>query len=752
MDLSEIVNTPQVHVLPLGYTQHQRELLDMLGRLHSKHVAATLEEGETVLALEEDEMTDDAMFDAFVFHSKQIINHPTMLVDHYMPKNLLLLNSKQNIVRQSQKYHYLNELLDQLSDSKASKTIVVSVTNSREMDLLESILIGKVNLQYYRFSGSSLYYEKNGMFELGGSQSKSSSSSNSNVGASRSLSPEKTNPKIRPRANNQSSTPTSTLTRGRGRGRPRGGRGGRVGRPPLNRLSQLQSDGNSSDNTTASGTPGPTTTTKMREEYSQKISKNNPNFKSKKDNEPANLKVYLILSQQLKYLPNLEDLKLDLLISLDSNCMDFDAVANTMGKVPILKPIVLNSIEHFEWKLRNLGIEGPKISKFLTYLTLASFPQTHINDIPTFDEFIPLNTNLVKWILNGCASNNYPYPKSYDTCIPLKYDDELLKIVNEVSNNYKPQTDLILPVTSPNFTFFDNEKQENKEIDQDIEMSDKIEIKQEQEQEKINGDSDLKKVKPNPTQESMIDIPIHFTYRQYQTFMASQLIQTMQLMKNWMVQTQCLLNEMYLSESNRQLRIDDIVVEMGELYKKDRDLGVLIEAKEKINGKSKAELERVTKMLNNTATDGMIGIEGRFENIESKKEYLNDESMLLIDNEIELLKKRIEELNSEISTVDKSNEELRFQYQQFSSQAAELSNHEKASKSLTTALEKQSKGDFIKLKEGAFNDKLDKLKQQIQLIQGENEHTNKYLLILEKVKDSKSKVINGLTNNNGRTQ
>lgn len=694
MDLSDIVNTPEVHILPLGYTQQQRSLLDMLGRLHAAHVLNGLST-EPILPME-DEMSDSSLYDAFVDNCRQIINHPAMLVDHYMPKNLLLLNTKQAIVRQSEKYHYINELLDELARGTTAKTVVISVTNSREMDLLEAILLGKVGIQYYRFSGSSLYYEKNGMFELNGDSSEKSTPV---VAAP----PQKTRPR---------QTVTPAPTRGRGRGRPRGGRGGRVGRPPLNRVTQLHSsDGNSSGDNGTSQSPqvssGPTTTTKMREEYTQKVSKNNAQFEKK--TAKVNLKVYLILSQQLKYLPKLEELKLDLLISLDSNCTNFDAVANTMGKTPILKPLVLNSIEHFEWKLRNLGLEGEEFHRFLTYLTLASFKETKVNDTPSFEEFTPLNVEVAKWILNGCVKKEYPYANNYDTCIPLKLDEELITMVREITTNYKPIGDVMTSVGSPKFTFF------QKREEGDIEMT--IEVKQE---DVLNGVRSDKKVKLNPG--PIVDFPSHFTYREYQSTMASQLVQMMKLMKDWMVHGKRVLDEMHLSESMRQEELDGIVVEKGELYKRERDLGVVIDSRGKVSLKSKLELERVSKLLEavkrrvegvENGVTGEVG-EGNGDNMDS-------------------LAQRIAKLEGELSEVEKGNEQLRLHYQQVSTTAADKSSGEKGMKVVVDGLEKQSSGEFIKLKEGAFRERRERMERDLAVKKRENEHRRKYLELLEKV-------------------
>lgn len=727
MNLSDIVNEPQVHLLPLGYTQQQRSLLDMLARLHAKNVENALCEQPQIPS--EDQMSDESTFDAFVHHCKQVINHPTMLVEHYMPKNLLLLNSKQNIVGQSQKYHYLNELLDALSDAEVSKTIVVSVTNAREMDLLESILIGKVNLQYYRFSGNSLYYEKNGMFELGTPKMVERTGRRGRRGgrggrlASGSSSPDKNTPPARSRASTQSTTPTP---RGRGRGRPRGSRGGRVGRPPINRT-QVQGDGNDTTAGNSAVAQGPTTTAKMREEYTQKVSKNSPLYEFGKDS--MGLKVYLILSQQLKYVPKLEELNLDMLISLDSNCMDFDAVANTMGKVPILKPLVVDSIEHFEWSLRNMGMDGAELGRLLTYLSFASFPKTKVTSETTFEEFVPLNQDLIKWIVGGCIKNAFPYPRTFETCVPLRYDTDLVHAVRGVVEHYKTQGEVAIPIKTPKFTFFDIENGVDKMSNEDVEMSVEVKVEVKDDANQVSCAQEAKKPRLNP--KPCQNFPVHFTYREYQSLMAGQLVDAMRLMREWMEKTRKLLSSMHLSETGRQNCIDSSVVEMGELYKRDRDIGVLIEARNKVLSKSQGDLDRAT-------SDATIA-NTRLTNVNAKKDSVTAELLNDADAELETLKRKIQELSTEISTVEVSNDALRQEYQQKSSSAAELSTLEKAAKALTEALEKQATGAFVRLKNEAFGEAIAEIERQTMVLNLENTYTSQYVGMLEKVQSAKGK-------------
>lgn len=86
------MSQPSVYYLPLQYTIYQKCLVDVLIQLHRSNIKAYLkrQEGE----VDDEEMDDDAktmsnesMFEAFIFNYKQITNHPSLLVDYYIPRD-----------------------------------------------------------------------------------------------------------------------------------------------------------------------------------------------------------------------------------------------------------------------------------------------------------------------------------------------------------------------------------------------------------------------------------------------------------------------------------------------------------------------------------------------------------------------------------------------------------------------------------------------------------------------------------------
>ncbi|ODV84690.1 hypothetical protein CANARDRAFT_182015, partial [[Candida] arabinofermentans NRRL YB-2248] len=323
--------------LPIPQTIIQRELVELMVKLHRPNFLSILEKDENKNSEDHHDspptsdleyLDDSTMLDLFVSDVKQITNHSSLLVNHYMPKNMLLLDSKENIKSSSYKYIKIDQILNRLMELKQQKTIIFNAANSRELDLIEAILIGKKNLQYYRFSGASLYYKNHGSFNF----------------------------------NKQQPNADSANTNGK-------------------------SHANQSHNHTKNG-----------DEYVSKISKNNPIFK--RIQEEKNLKVvnvYLILSNQLSSLIEFEELKSDFIVSLDSNLKQ----VSSSPTIPILMPICLNSIEYFDLKLNELKSIQTTFdsSKILTYLVVANRNNVSLHENYQVDELVDwlINPQTVKY-------------------------------------------------------------------------------------------------------------------------------------------------------------------------------------------------------------------------------------------------------------------------------------------------------------------------------------------------------------------
>lgn len=710
-----------MHLLPLELTHSQRCVLQCLGRLHAPHLASKLGKPDSDLQPPPaNSLTSQQMCDLFVQGARQTINHPTLLVDHYIPKNMLLLATKQSIAGPSAKYTHLNELLDKLAQRPPCQSIVVCVSNTREMDILESILLGKVNLQYYRFSGSSLYYDKiplNPQQINSTSTTAATTATNGNKSSSRSRTPAEKSSTVSPTpplgSSSQINNGRATGGRGgRGRGRGRGGNTGNFGsNASSNGRSGLTNNGQSNSNT-GSGT--------SEREYKARISKNSKNLPIKRE---INLKVFLVLPMQLKHI---SDVKPDLVISLDNNCGDFDLVSNALGRVPILKPIVLNSIEHFDWKLRNSGLEGPELNALLTDFTMASLGKIGAMDEPKFEQAgeeknAIVDDKLLLWINNGCPKYEYPYPSTYDICVPLKVDGELTEMVQKVADGFSKFENDKLTHRELNYTYF-----QQKDKDSDIVMKQENNntiVKEEPDSNADSTESVSKKIKLSATIDPS-KIPPFMTYQHYQSTLASLIFRLMTDMQDWMEETMGQLNTLHLSETERQLVLDDMIVHLGELYKKDRDLGVAIEAKIKQETKAKLERERLQNVLKD--------IKDRYENIANLT--INDDVLSKVNDQIEEMQSKIQILKSEIESHDNHNENLRSQYRQISTDAANISTEEKNQKALVDQLTQQSQGAFIKLKQDAFKDRTNIYNENIAQMSKQSAFNKEYIELLQKVR------------------
>ncbi|KAG7895386.1 hypothetical protein KL936_000094 [Ogataea polymorpha] len=328
MDLGTLVNSQPVVasvpppaaplLFPIQQTSIQRELTELLIKLHRPYLEKLLT-GQVKDEIDSDTLSSSAMLELFVANLRQIANHSSLLVDHFMSRNMVLMNPKHNLKRSSAKYVCVDDLLSRLAVRKQPRTVIVTAASSRELDLIEGILIGKRDLQYYRFSGSSLYYDNHGSFDF----SKQ----------------ELSNP-VMP-------SPHAAAANGKNNG---------------------------------------------TDDYTPRISKNSPLYHKIEQQKNRVVSVYLILSNQLQSLARFEELRSDLVISLD-------AKLDQSLAIPVIKPIYLNGIEYFDLAL-DRAISGDERDKQLAKLVLvnrnAATPGPELQDV-------------VSW-LDG--QGRYPYTES----------------------------------------------------------------------------------------------------------------------------------------------------------------------------------------------------------------------------------------------------------------------------------------------------------------------------------------------------
>lgn len=743
------MSQPSVYYLPLQYTIYQKCLVDVLIQLHRSNIKAYLkrQEGE----VDDEEMDDDAktmsnesMFEAFIFNYKQITNHPSLLVDYYIPRDLLLLNTKENIVGLSNKYRQVSEILDRLVEKDARKTIVLSVSDAKEMDLVESFLLGKFGLQYYRFSGSSLYYDNHGSFDF-----HQSSKTNDQVSSEvrKAQNPQDIDEQKRRKPGRQKKSHGSAATsssnennNGNGSGpndgqqrRKKSGRPSTAEKRAREQRAQmsaaLANDGTVNGSVESDLSAG-NNRRENKEEYIPKLSKNNREFCERLlEKKNKKLNVYLILSSQLKYLLQFEDLKSDLIISLDSKYTDFEEVSKILNyEIPILKPIVVESLEHYEYQMnetmnsiifddkkplkRQQRLMNSKSNEdmrdsfdFRRLLVMLSLAAWSGISVYSAESDSPVSNSLIDWLIDP-SNKEYPYPQTLETRIPLIYNQSLIDNVRDtLEAKYDLATNLGVK-NLDNYVFF-NEKLDNRAPEK-TEHNDK-------------------KIKLNPEH---CEVPERLSYSQYQFYLRELIKETLRQMDEWMEKSGDILHFVHLDETERQYIMDCGNADCGELFKKNRDLKVVVEAREKVLARMDQELEKVFQ-LNEM-------LKSRFQEYSELKSGEISDKKTKQNNEMEKLKLRLEELKMSISRAEAESNGVRSKYQETSTKAAESSMLLKKYESLGKLLQEESKGVFRKVQLKCVKDQQAYVTKKIETLTNDQRTWRGYLEILNREFEKRS--------------
>ena len=199
----------KVYYLPVTLTQFQKDLSEILISLHAASFRASIVDEPQANSLERPDCTP-ANHEAhsypklsqrqltYIFDSniRAIANHPSLLVDHYMPRQLLRMEPTESSIAGSHKFQVLNQLINSICfrdrGDKPNEVIKCAIIahSIKELDLLEGLVLGK-KFRIKRLSGTSLYNEKHKFPNLttvdaaitkdGTPNSLSSTSSNSNA-------------------------------------------------------------------------------------------------------------------------------------------------------------------------------------------------------------------------------------------------------------------------------------------------------------------------------------------------------------------------------------------------------------------------------------------------------------------------------------------------------------------------------------------------------------------------------------------
>lgn len=162
--------------MPVGQTTFQKDLIEILISLHAKSLKAELILDKSLKQEESDsnEMKSTTnsysnisytqMTYLFDNNVRAVLNHPCLLVDHYMPRQFLLMEPNEKLISSSDKFKKLEQFLSSIvyrDRQKHPKSVNVTLISHsvRELDLLEGFIIGK-KFKLKRLSGTSLYEER----------------------------------------------------------------------------------------------------------------------------------------------------------------------------------------------------------------------------------------------------------------------------------------------------------------------------------------------------------------------------------------------------------------------------------------------------------------------------------------------------------------------------------------------------------------------------------------------------------------
>lgn len=168
-----------VHYLPTVLTALQRDICEILVQIMRHHLSSgveyrrnrasinslleTAEIAETGSDFDSHDMVK-LLFDQLCIASR----HPSLLVDHLMPKQLLLLETNERLLNLSGNLKFFNELINGIISSMRGQkgpeplNVLVVAENVKDLELIEGIIVGK-QLFYKNLSSRKLYDDKAAM-------------------------------------------------------------------------------------------------------------------------------------------------------------------------------------------------------------------------------------------------------------------------------------------------------------------------------------------------------------------------------------------------------------------------------------------------------------------------------------------------------------------------------------------------------------------------------------------------------------
>lgn len=347
-----------------------------------------------------------------------ITKNPSLLVDHFLPKRLLLLEINERLSRMSGKFELFNRILDSMIDDfyhgpqfddHPTYNILVVAESIRELELIEGLIIGK-ELYYNNVSSLKLYDDTPKPKQKSKPKPKSKFKDKDEDSSSDDFEFRKS------RSRRYSRKPSSSKS------------------TPLVCLNLI-------------------TSLQLYNNYTPLLDESNANFGS------GGLQIKMIFS----FDPN-----------LDSKCPSIEMIRNQsqstfytreMIKIPIIIPVPIYSIEHMQVQIpppntTNVTSDISESSRHwkqqIVYSFLVNRINNHDNDSDNLNFYLDIYgkkmDKIIDWFHNWDTINfpieNQEFWGRFDDKLMINYKDEVL--IEHLNQNYLPKV-----IGNDNDTIFD---------------------------------------------------------------------------------------------------------------------------------------------------------------------------------------------------------------------------------------------------------------------------------------------------------
>ncbi|KAH7586041.1 uncharacterized protein HLK63_H01111 [Nakaseomyces glabratus] len=694
-----------IHYLPIGLTTSQVDLIEILISLHAHSLLKECakrynndSKGADVLKTEDHQgkypiipqkrMT--YMLDANI---RAIANHPSLLVDHYIPRQFLRMEPTEISITSSDKFKKLNTILsmiiqrDRKQFPKPLKVCLIS-HSIKELDLIEGLVLGKY-FKIKRFSGTPLYDEKHDLpYDMPPKSAAFSRTSNTSGGkrgrhlSTRSTESSTTDVTINTKSTNSNSTNTASVA----------------------------SSPNDSDSKTTDSTSTYTGYTKDTYHYSRKMKKQlHPDIY-------IDDWLFLTTTRHLTHDPTLlNNINVDLIICfdplLDPSLPGVSSIRNVNGKsnpIPLIKLVVCNSPDHFMLERTLLKNEELIKSKQAEDGKLDDDSLEYVNTVDGLMHFLLTRS---KYYRSMHGSDELQTDVDYQRLIT-----SLLR--NENCNNVVPQ----LRIES-----FDFKKAFN-------------------EQASI-FEPRLSKLKYSNSELKIFNTV--FDIKSYQSTLMKQTVERLKDLENEKEENEKVILRKRLHSTETQNELDGLKQEIGVFYKKFKDDEKSMIDSEKRLERANAETSKLRERIS--------AVEEQKAKLESLINLSTDQEMSSQMEELnELIRKtrvNLKELRTQNEQSSNENDELRSQYQLDSSKAAESASTLSALRTELEDLNKLLSGPALKLKVNALTAEEKRVRKELYQIQAKSKYLKHYIELMEsqyslKTNGAPNSSVGGRTSNN----